>query len=115
MKKELTEELLKFVAEGKALKRKIRSNRRSTRFSIFVLVCVWVAVVLDVVKVFTLPGELTLKHIVAQNNMMFHTLFAYAYTVWCCYIIPKMTEESRSAINAFLKKWENRFEETEDE
>ena len=102
MKKEPTEEQLKFVAGCKALERKVRSNRRATRFSIFVLVCVWVVVVLDVVKAFTLPGELTLKHIVAQNNLMFHTLLAYAYTVWCCYCIPKMTEETRSEIKAFL-------------
>lgn len=77
------------------------------------MVLLWVAVVLDVIKAFTLPGELSLKHIMAQNTLLFHTLFAYIYTLWCCYSIPKGDEVCQSAISAFLKKWEKLFEGAE--
>ena len=110
MKEELTEEQKQFLAECAALKRSIRNNKKSRRFSIFVMVLLWVAVVLDVIKAFTLPSELSLKHIMAQNTLLFHTLFAYIYTLWCCYSIPKGDEVCQSAISAFLKKWEKLFE-----
>lgn len=106
MKEELTEEQKQFLAECAALKRSIRNNKKSRRFSIFVLVLLWVFVVLAVIKAFTLPGELSLKHIAAQNTLHFQLLFAYIYTLWCCYNIPKGAEECKSAISAFLKKWE---------
>jgi hypothetical protein len=116
MKEELTEEQKQFVAECEALKRSIRNNHKSRRFPIFVMVLVWAAVVLDVIKAFTMPGgELTLKHIMVQNSFHFHLLFAYIYTLWCCYIISKGAKECQSAISAFLKKWENFFEGGENE
>ena len=115
MKEELTEEQKQFVVELGALKRSIRNNKKSRRFSIFVLVLLWAAVVLDAIKAFTLPGELSLKHIAAQNDLHFQFLFAYIYTLWCCYNIPKGAEECQSAIGAFLKKWENLFEGAKDE
>jgi hypothetical protein len=115
MKEELTEEQKQFLAEYAALKRSIRNNHKSRRFPIFVLVVLWAAVVLDVIRAFTMPGELTLKHIAAQNTLHFQCLFAYIYTLWCCYIIPKGAEECQSAIGAFLKKWNNLFEGAENE
>lgn len=111
MKEELTEEQKQFVAESAALKRSIRNNKKSRRFFIFVMVLLWVAVVLDVIKVFTLPGgELTLKYIAAQNTLHFHFLIAYIYTLWCCYSIPKDDKACRSKIDAFLKKWDKLIE-----
>lgn len=116
MKEELTEEQKQFVVECGALKRKIRDNKKSRRFSIFVLACVLAVVVLDFIEAFMLPGgELTLKHIAAQNELHFHFLFAYIYTLWCCYSIPKGDEECQSAIGAFLKKWKKLFEGVENE
>lgn len=115
MKKELTEEQLQFVAEFEALKRRIRSTKRSRRFSIFVGVFLWAIAVLDAIRAFTMPGEITLKHIVAQNDLQFQILFVYVYTLWCCYNIPKEAEECKSAIGAFLKKWEKLFEGAENE
>lgn len=100
-----------FVAECGALKRSIRNNKKARRFSIFVLVFMWAAVVLDVIRAFMLPGgELTLKHVVAQNNLQFQTIMTFIYTIWCCYNIPKCAEECQSAIDAFQKKWEKFFE-----
>lgn len=111
MKEGLTEEQKQFLAECAALKRSIRNNKKSRRFSIFVMVFLWTAVVLDTIRAFTLPGgELTLKHIAAQNTLHFQFVFAYIYTLWCGYSIPKGAEECRSAIGAFLKKWEKLFE-----
>lgn len=105
MKEELTEEQEQFVVKCEALKRKIRTNNNSRRFCIFVLVCVWAAVVFDVIRAFMLPGgDLTPKHIAAQNELYFHFLFAYIYTLWCAYSIPKEAVECQSAIGAFLKK-----------
>lgn len=116
MKEELTEEQKQFVVEHEALKRKIRNNIKSRRFSIFVLVFMWAVVVFDVIRAFTLPGgDLTLKHIAAQNDLQFQLLWAYIYTLWCCYSIPKEAEECQSAIGAFLKKWEKLFEGAENE
>lgn len=115
MKEELTEEQKQFVVECGALKRKIRDNKKSRRFSIFVLIFMWAAVVLDAIRAFTMPGEPTLKHIAAQNTLHFHCLFAYIYTIWCAYSIPKGVEECQSAIGAFLKKWEKLFEGVENE
>lgn len=112
---EKKEEQKQFVVECGALKRKIRDNKKSRRFSIFVLVFLWAAVVLDVIRAFTMPGELTLKHIAAQNTLHFHCLFAYIYTIWCAYSIPKEAVECQSAIGAFLKKWEKLFEGAENE
>ncbi len=113
---EKKEEQKQFVVECGALKRKIRNNKKSRRFSIFVLVCVWAAVVFDTIRAFMLPGgDLTLKHIAAQNELYFHFLFAYIYTLWCCYSIPKEAAECQSAIGAFLKKWEKLFEGAENE
>lgn len=104
---ELTEEQKQFVVEAAALKRSIRKNKSASRFAIFVLFLMWAAVVWDVIRAFMLPGgELTLKHISAQSTIHFHTLFAYIYTLWCCYILPKNAEDNNSAIEAFLKKWE---------
>lgn len=111
MKEELTEEQKQFLAEYADLKRSIINNKKSRRFSIFVMVLVWASVVLNVVRAFMLPGgELTLKHIAAQNDVHFQFLFAYIYTLWCCYSIPKGAVECQSAIGAFLKKWEKLFE-----
>jgi hypothetical protein len=115
MKEELTEEQKQFVAECEALKRSIRNNKKSRRFPIFVMVLLWAAVVLDVIKVFTMPSELSLKHIMVQNSFYFHLLFAYIYTLWCCYIIHKGAKECQSEISAFLKKWEKLSEEGENE
>jgi len=110
MKEELTEEQKQFLAECAALKRSIRNNKKSRRFSIFVMVFLWAAVVFDAIRAFTMPGELSLKHIVVQNSLQFHLLFAYIYTLWYCYSIPKGDEVCQSAISAFLKKWEKLFE-----
>lgn len=114
-KEELTEEQKQFEVEAAALKRSIRKNKSASRFTIFVLFVVWGAVILDAIEAFMLPGgELTLKHISAQSTIHFHCLFAYIYTLWCCYIIPKNGEECQSAIEAFLKKWAYLSEKEED-
>jgi len=115
MKEELTEEQKQFLAECAALKRSIRNNKKSRRFSIFVLVLLWAAVVLDVIKAFTLPGELSLKHIMSQNSLHYYLLVVYIYTLWCCYAIPKGDEVCQSAISTFLKKWGKLFEGGENE
>lgn len=106
MKEELTEEQKQFVVECGALKRKIRANKNALRFSIFALVFVWAAVVLDFIRVFTMPGgELTLKHITAQNTLHFQALWAFIYTLWCGYNIPKGEELCQSAMKDFVEKW----------
>lgn len=111
MKEELTEEQKQLLAECAALKRSIRDNKKSRRFSIFVLVFLWALVVVNAIRAFMLPGgELTLKHIAAQNTLHFQCLIAFVNTLWCCYSIPKEGEKCKSKIDAFLKKWDKLIE-----
>lgn len=112
MKKELTEEQKQFLLEGAALKRSIRNNVKSRRFSIFTLIFVWAVVVFDAIRAFMLPGDtLTLKHIVVQNDLQFQTILAFIYTIWCAYSIPKGDEECQSGLNSFSEKWASFIEE----
>ena len=112
MKEELTEEQKQFLAESAALKRSIRNNHKARRFSIFVMVFLWVVAVLATIKAFMMPGgELTLKHIMAQNTFHFQVLWAYIYTLWCCYNIPKGEELCRSELKSFIERWEHLIED----
>lgn len=112
----MNEELEKqFMAEKAALYHKIKNNKRSRKFAILVLILVWASVIMDVVALFKLGNDTTLKYIRLQNNLHFDCLWAFIYSLWCTYSIPEGEKLCIEALDSFIKRWSPVEKEIEEE